>query len=318
MLRDLPDGLPEALADAVGPDRRVASLTRVGGGDINNACVVSLEDGARLFLKWNEAAPPGMFEAEADGLAALRAAAGTDLIVPGVRALGQARDTAWLLMEHVDTGPRRSSPSRSGWATRLGRGIAAMHRGLSRGEPAEAAPTLDRAEFGWARDNFIGRLPQSNAPTGDWAAFWRDRRVGPQVKFATDAGLLSGAALEDVDRLLDRIPEALVGADADGPSLLHGDLWSGNAYSGPQGNPVLIDPAVYRGHREVDLAMTELFGGFPARFYDAYHEAWPVSHAYHERRRDCYQLYYLLVHVNLFGRGYVAGTMERARRLGGA
>ncbi|MFG1691447.1 fructosamine kinase family protein, partial [Gemmatimonadota bacterium] len=163
--------------------------------------------------------------------------------------------------------------------------------------------------------NYIGALPQSNGPGTEWADFWRDERILPQVERARDAGHFPGRESEELDTLLEALPGILEGAGDDGPSLLHGDLWSGNVYPGPAGEPVLIDPSVYRGHREVDLAMSELFGGFPPSFYDAYHEAWPISPRYDAVRRDAYQLYYLLVHVNLFGFGYVGSSMSAVRRL---
>lgn len=310
--------IPHELLDAVEDAATVciASAVRTGGGDINEAAILDTDAGHRLFLKWNRSPPDGMFEAEADGLAALGAAAGADLVVPEVIARGTAahdggRDaSAWLLMEHI--GPRAGSggddgtgdrpPERdAGWAVRLGRGLAELHRTGS-------------TEFGWHRDNFIGRLPQRNQPDEDWVAFWRDRRMAPQLRSAVDAGLVGGAARTDLDHLVERMDEALAGAATEGPSLLHGDLWNGNAMSVGDGRAAIYDPAVYHGHREVDLAMTELFG-FPSDFMPAYREAWPVDELYDARRRDLYQLYYLLVHVNLFGRSYLAGSVTAARRV---
>jgi protein-ribulosamine 3-kinase len=156
---------------------------------------------------------------------------------------------------------------------RLGRGLAALHRA-----PAEG--------WGWERDGFIGSLPQVNAPAACWAEW---------------------------DRLLRALPEILAPAEDDGPSLLHGDLWSGNVLASDTGEPALVDPAAYRGHREVDLAMSELFGGFPPRFLDAYREAWPLRPGYGEVRRGVYQLFFLLVHVNIFGGGYARQTEAALR-----
>jgi fructosamine-3-kinase len=154
-------------------------------------------------------------------------------------------------------------------------------------------------------DNFIGALPQRNEASGSWAEFWRARRLQPQLAMARDAGRLPGREV-DWERLWDRLPEVLAPAEQDGPSLLHGDLWGGNVLAAAAG-PALIDPAVYRGHREADLAMTELFGGFGDGFYAAYREAWPLLPGY-ATRRAVYQLWYLLVHVNLFGGDYVRQT----------
>jgi fructosamine-3-kinase len=148
-----------------------------------------------------------------------------------------------------------------------------------------------------------------------WAEFWRMRRLEPQLELARAAGRLPGRQA-DWDRLMERLPALLDNAEMDGPSLLHGDLWGGNVMAAAAG-PVLIDPACYRGHREADLAMTELFGGFGPEFYAAYGEQWPLLAGY-PRRRPVYQLWYLLVHVNLFGGGYVSQTAGVLREALGA
>ncbi len=304
--------LPHALAAAISrqlESGEPTSFRRVGGGDINLAGVVETSSGDRLFLKWNPAAPVGLFHAEADGLDALRAAADDNVVVPAVRGFGEAEGVSWLLTDYIERGGGRpeggrhvaSEGGQPGWGARLGRGLAAIHRDRGGG-------------FGWSRDNFIGHLPQANAPTEDWASFWRDRRIGPQLRAAAESGHLRGRQLAGLDRLLDRTSEALAGADADGPSLLHGDLWGGNVMEAAAGRAAVYDPAVYRGHREVDLAMSELFG-FPGDFLPAYLEVWPVPEAYASHRRDLYQLYYLLAHVNLFGAGYVAPSLAAARRV---
>jgi fructosamine-3-kinase len=164
-------------------------------------------------------------------------------------------------------------------------------------------------------DNFMAGLPQANGAAASWAEFWRARRLEPQLELARRGGKSVGKAAE-WDRLMERLPELLAPAEADGPSLLHGDLWGGNVLAAPAG-PALIDPAVYRGHREADLAMTELFGGFGDGFHAAYGEAWPLQPGY-SVRRAVYQLWYLLIHVNLFGGGYGAQTAVVLRQaLGG-
>lgn len=179
---------------------------------------------------------------------------------------------------------------------RLGTGLASLHR--------------VRAErHGWPSDNVIGSLPQANGWMDEWPAFWRERGLGPQLRLAYDSGWFEPSARRRFDALLDRLDEFLAPAAEDGPSLLHGDLWSGNVHPTADGEAALIDPASYHGHREVDLAMAELFGGFDTTFHDAYREAWPLADGYDEARRAIYQLYYLLVHVNLFGGGYVARTL---------
>lgn len=278
--------LRAAVETRLGPVRGAAP---VGGGCINHGMRVDLADGP-VFLKYNADAPPEMFAAEARGLEALRDAADGLLAVPRPIAWAEAASgaPAWLAMEWIESGPRPRD-----FAERLGRGLAAVHRaGRTEG-------------WGWMEDNFIGSLPQQNAQAESWAEFWWMRRLEPQLAMARATGRLPGRAA-DWDRLLAMLPALLDPAEADGPSLLHGDLWGGNVMASADG-PVLIDPACHRGHREADLAMTELFGGFGAGFHDAYREAWPLLDGY-EQRRAVYQLWYLLVHVNLFGGGYVGQT----------
>jgi protein-ribulosamine 3-kinase len=280
----IPDALRGAVEARLGPVRGAAP---VAGGCVNHGMRVELADGT-VFIKHNPDAPPGLFAAEARGLMALRAAA-DGLMVPRPLAWAETEGgaPAWLAMEWIH--PARRGPD---FGERLGRGLAAMHR----------AGSAD----GWGgwRTISSGRW-QENGPAASWAEFWRTRRLQPQLEMARRAGRMPGRAAE-WDRLMDRLPELLASAEADGPSLLHGDLWGGNVLAAVEG-PALIDPAVYRGHREADLAMTELFGGFGADFRAAYQEAWPLQPGY-PARRAVYQLWYLLVHVNLFGGGYGAQT----------
>lgn len=292
----IPGGLRRAVEARLGPVRDAAP---VGGGCINHGARVDLADGP-VFIKHNPSAPAGMFAAEARGLQALRSVA-EGLAVPRPLAWAEADGDApaWLAMEWVEPARRPAD-----FGARLGRGLAALHRaGREEG-------------WGWMEDNFIGRLPQANGRMETWAEFWRTRRLQPQLEMARRAGQMPGRAA-DWDRLFNRLPQLLAPAQADGPSLLHGDLWGGNVMAVAKG-PALIDPAVYRGHREADLAMTELFGGFGADFYATYAEAWPLQPGY-PARRAVYQLWYLLVHVNLFGGGYIAQTAGVLREaLGGA
>jgi protein-ribulosamine 3-kinase len=162
--------------------------------------------------------------------------------------------------------------------------------------------------FGWPRSNYVGSEPQDNTEEADWPSFYVRRRLEPQLERAHARGLASASMRRGLERLVARMPE-LAGAP-EPPSRLHGDLWSGNAFAAADGAPVLIDPAVYGGHREIDLAMMRLFGGFSERVFDAYEEEWPLAPG-NEARVALYQLYPLLVHVNLFGAGYAAGV-ERA------
>lgn len=288
-------------------DGEIDRAVPVSGGCINNGLRLETRMGRTRFLKWNGASPPGMFAAEMDGLEALRRAA-DDVeascrpVVPEPMAHGEGQDAAaWLLMEWVPSAPPADDSDE-----RLGRGLALLH---ASGTTAAPEPVSARS-FGWHRDNWIGSLPQSNRSHASWPVFWRDERIGPQLAVARDAGHLRSAVM---DRLVASVLAALEGVDT--PALLHGDLWSGNTYPTSGGAPALIDPAVHRGDGEVDLAMTELFGGFGDSFYAAYREARGISAEYGSHRRDLYQLYYLLVHVNLFGEGYVARTLRAAERV---
>lgn len=228
-----------------------------------------------------------IFAAEAEGLAALRAAG---VRAPEPYAHGLRGNEAYLEMERLELGGVADWPG-------LARMLARLHRNL--GE-----------RFGWPSDNFIGPTPQPNRPTGDWIEFWATRRLAPQFALAAKSGYEALAA--PGARLIERLP-ALLGGHAPQPSLLHGDLWNGNAGFLKNAGPVLFDPAVYYGDREADLAMTELFGGFPRAFYEAYHEAWPLERGY-QSRRTLYNLYHLLNHLNLFGSGYL-GQVRAALRL---
>jgi fructosamine-3-kinase len=281
----IPDALRSAVEARLGPVRGASGIS---GGCISQGVRLELAHG-RVFLKHNADGPAGMFSAEARGLQALADAA-VELVVPRPLAWAEAADgaPAWIALEWLEPAGRPR-----GFAERLGRGLAVLHR----------APGTKG--WGWMEDNFIGALPQQNEPAGSWAEFWRVRRLEPQLALARGAGRLPGRQA-DWERLWDRLPEVLAPAERDGPSLLHGDLWGGNVLAAAAG-PALIDPAVYRGHREADLAMTELFGGFGDGFYAAYREAWPLLPGY-ATRRAVYQLWYLLVHVNLFGGDYVRQT----------
>lgn len=257
----------------------ITATRRLGGGDINDAYRAELSDGRAVFVKRNARAAPDMFEAEAHGLEWLRAG---PLRVPEVLAIGER----FLVLELLQPSPRTEDFDET-----LGRGLAALHR-----EHPE--------RFGLARDNYIAYLPQSNAAHDDWATFYREERLRPQIE---RAGLRSDLRRR-FDRLFERLDD-LVGP-AERPARLHGDLWGGNLHVDEVGAPCLIDPAVYGGHREVDLAMMRLFGGFGARVFAAYDEAYPLAPGSADRVL-LYQLYPLLVHVNLFGGGYL-GQVERA------
>lgn len=266
--------------------KRITRAARVPGGDINDAFELRLVDGSRVFLKSNRAEPAGMFAAEAQGLEFLRQA--TALRVPKVLVCSaDGEQPGFLLLEFV-----HSAEPRPDFDEQLGRGLAALHR-------------FGAENFGFGQSNFIGRLPQSNRVHASWSDFYREERLDPQLCAASRAGLAPNRLRRDFERLFRVLPE-LVGAD-EPPARLHGDLWSGNVHKDEYGAPTLIDPAVYGGHREVDLAMMRLFGGFGERAFSAYSEAFPLSPGY-LARVPLYQLYPLLVHVNLFGGSYLSSV----------
>ena len=245
---------------------------------------VSLANGMTLFVKSDPGAPRGMYSTEASGLARLRATKA--LRVPDVVAVAEAGEgPAFIALELVE-GAR---PSRT-HDEDLGRGLARIHRVTS-------------SAFGLDEENFIAVLPQANAPLPDWPSFYRDRRLAPLVRRALDRGLLPARIRDRFDDLFSRI-DALAKTN-DPPALLHGDLWGGNAITDERGAPCLIDPSVYFGNREIDLAMMKLFGGFGAQVFRAYAAEYPLEPG-HEQRVSLYQLYPLLVHVHLFGGGYVS------------
>ena len=249
----------------------------VGGGCINSATV--LQDGERrFFVKLNDAARVSMFAAEAEGLKEI--ARCRSVRVPEPICWGTADGAAYLVLEYLELGGT-DSPS----LEKLGQQLAQMHRA-----------THDR--FGWRLDNTIGSTPQINTPSFGWIEFWREHRLGYQLRLAVQNGC---HILNKGERLMAELGEFFHGYRP-APSLLHGDLWGGNVGAAGQ-QPVIFDPAVYYGDREADLAMTELFGGFSPRFYQAYQDAWPLDAGY-PVRKTLYNLYHVLNHFNLFGGGY--------------
>lgn len=280
--------LRDALRFALGA--AIKQARRLSGGDINDAFELELASGVSVFLKTNPAAPASMFPAEARGLEWLREA--NALRVPEVLAVssGHEGEPAFLVLELLP-------PGRAGrdFDQRLGQGLAALHR-------------FGAGRFGFEADNFIGSLPQRNREHATWAEFFWSERLEPQLARAIEAGRASSRMRDGFERLAARLSR-LVGPE-EPPARLHGDLWGGNLHIDDAGAPCLIDPAVYAGHREVDLAMMRLFGGFSETVFRAYDEVWPLAPG-HAERIGLYQLYPLLVHVNLFGGGY-ADSVERS------
>lgn len=283
------------IADATQGDFGLLAATPVGGGCIHTALRLdgNAADGPRsYFAKTNEMAHAPMFAAEADGLAALRAAGA--IRVPAVVACGDDGERCWLVLEWLELVPL---DERS--AAALGEALAAQHR-------------LPQPRFGWNRDNFIGSTPQANGWSDDWLDFWRGRRLLAQLRLAAKNRLPS-RMIDRGERLLADC-EALFRGYRPVPSLLHGDLWGGNAAALDRGIPVVFDPAVYVGDREADIAMTELFGGFPSQFLAAYRARWPFDEGYFVRR-DFYNLYHLLNHANLFAGGYVKQAEQQVEKV---
>lgn len=260
----------------------------VGGGCINQA--YGLSDGqTTFFIKLNQASKLAMFEAELTGLKEIYNS--QTIRVPRPLCCGLAGKSSYIAMEWLDLGGRGNT-----WDA-MGKNLAAMHRISS------------DLGFGWHRANTIGETHQPNDWQESWLTFWRDQRLGYQFRLAKRRG----GSFAQQELLLEALPELLAGHDPV-PALVHGDLWSGNAAITTAGVPVIFDPATYYGDREVDLAMTELFGSFPTAFYDAYKTAYPLSAGY-PTRKVLYNLYHILNHFNLFGGGYAAQANRMIQQL---
>ena len=268
----------------------ISDFKYASGGCINTGGVMDTSFG-KMFIKWNDRHRfPKMFEVEFKGLQLLRSP--NVIKVPEPLLSAEAGEFAFLVTEYI------SSSSRSeGYWDFLGANLAALHE-------------ITSTDFGLDHDNYIGSLPQVNNPGNDWIEFYINNRLEYQVKMAIDDGKMGSSSIDDFQRFYSILHTTL---PKEIPSLLHGDLWSGNLMTGPVGEPVIFDPAVYYGNREIDIAMTRLFGGFSNRFYEVYNESFPLLPGY-EERIDIYQLYPLLVHVNLFGGGYISqvkGILKR-------
>lgn len=263
----------------------------IGGGCINSTWRIE-GCGRRYFVKLNERCKASMFEAEAEGLRELACHGG--LRVPTPLCWGVTEQHAYLVLEYLDL----FSPASSSWEA-LGRGLAEQHR-------------HSQPRFGWGRDNTIGATPQINQWRDDWGSFWREQRLGFQLKLAHRNGY-RGSLQEKGEKLLNLL-ESFFPGYRPAASLLHGDLWSGNCGADRDGTPVIFDPAVYYGDRECDLAMTELFGTFPPHFYATYRESYPPDPGYGVRK-TLYNLYHILNHANMFGGGYAAQAERMVERL---
>jgi protein-ribulosamine 3-kinase len=278
--------LDDKLGEALGEPFETAQTRHSSGGCINSARILTGTCGRRIFLKTNRADRITHFEAEAEGLREL--AASCTLRVPKPILATIDNGSALLALEYIPL-------SSAGNDAQTGTLLARMHQ-------------TTQARHGWNRDNWIGASPQKNTPTSSWIEFYREHRLRPQMHWARDNGL----RLPKAERLLQCLP-AFFPAGEPAASLLHGDLWAGNAAFTDDSQPVVYDPAVYYGDRETDLAMTRLFGGFSRNFYQAYAREAPLADGY-EERIELYNLYHILNHYNLFGGGYglqAEATIER-------
>ena len=279
--QELHKGITESLIPLFGNQFQIQEYQPVSGGCINNGGYLRTNCGA-FFLKYNQRTYEGMFEAEAQGLKRLQAA--DALHVPTVYGTGECNSGhSFLVTEWIGTG----KPVPDFWE-RLGHGLASLHK-----ETDDA--------FGLDFDNYIGKLPQYNQQADKWSEFFINQRMEPQIQLGLSNGLLNDYLTRSIRALYPYLDQWF---PAEPPSLLHGDLWSGNLLVDDEGEPAIIDPAVYYGHREMELAFTMLFGGFNERFYRSYNEVWPLARHF-EERQDLYNIYPLLVHVNLFGGGFV-------------
>jgi protein-ribulosamine 3-kinase len=263
----------------------VQNSRSLGGGCIHHAQRLECAEGS-YFIKYNQLSQLHNFEVEAKGLQLL--GRGGILKVPEVIGTGKTEAYAFLVLELIESGSKASD-----YWEQLGEGLAQLHQ-------------QTQAQFGLAYDNYIGSLVQTNRYRKHWPDFFRDERLEPMLQMATKKGLIDKTTRQRFDRLYQKLDQFF---PQEPPALLHGDLWGGNLMTGSTGEPVLIDPAVYYGHREMELAFMTLFDSQPPAFYQAYQSVYPLSEGYRERFDLC-NLYPLLVHVNLFGIGYL-GSVQR-------
>ncbi len=275
--------IEDALCNHFGKPVTITSKHSVSGGCINQAWKLDLSTGQAVFMKENSARYKDMFHAEATGLRALRVSGGPQ--VPEPFAVVDDSHSQVILMSYIAEGTRHPR-----YWEEFGRAFATLHQHYG-------------SDFGFTGDNYIGSTKQINTPSSDWPEFFGTCRLGFQIALAARQELASPSLVQNTEKLISRLPQFL--PDDAMPSVLHGDLWGGNAMTGENGSAVIIDPATYWGHFEADLAMTELFGSFPSAFYAAYHEVTPISREYVERK-DIYNLYHVLNHLNMFGASYAS------------
>ena len=274
------------ISDSTGTQFSIQNRHAVGGGCINTAYVIQGHD-VNYFVKLNSTDRREMFAAESAGLNEI--VNSHTVRAPLPICFGGTSSASYIVMEYIESGPGNNDS----YIT-LGQQLAAMH-------------LVNREYFGWDYDNTIGSTPQPNTSSESWIEFWHKNRLGYQLELAVMNGYGNQLQARG-DCLLQQFP-LFFSTYHPVPSLLHGDLWSGNYAVDKYGTPYIFDPAVYYGDRETDIAMTELFGGFPTLFYRAYEEAFPLDQDYHKRKK-LYNLYHILNHLNLFGGGYLSQARE--------
>lgn len=291
----LQQSVESIIAEQTGQAAKISRQSMAGGGCINNAAMIELDDGRRFFIKSNPNPLPHLFQREVEMLEALVKA---DAIrVPKPLGASGEDDGAmpFIVMEYIESGPQKPD-----FFETFGRQFALLHR------------KTKSERYGFEHDNYIGATPQPNGWKDDWVEFWREHRLGFQLDLARRNGYSDSAMERLGNQVMERLEE-LIGEPDEPACLLHGDLWGGNYLSDENGEPVLIDPAAYYGRREADIAMTLVFGGFNSRFYSAYEEVWPLAPGSQERL-DMYKLYHLLNHLNVFGTSYYGSCISILQR----
>ena len=284
-------GLQQFILSRLSIDR--AKFIRVGGGSINDTYRIECHQ-FNFFCKFNSAKKfPGLFEKEKNGLEFLRMT--HTVRVPEIVWCGTSEDKQILILEWIDQGSRTEA-----FWKKFGEGLAALH---SSDRPG---PTM----YGFPENNYMGALPQDNTPSNDWVEFFINRRLKPQIALGCNNRLLTQKNVDLFEQLYEKLDYIF---PPEKPAALHGDLWSGNYLCANNSEPVLIDPAVYYGHRSIDLGMTKLFGGFDEIFYEAYDYHFPLPNNADEQADIC-NLYPLLIHLNLFGSGYLNSIVSILKR----